>query len=36
MRKIESYGYPRDCIIEGIHKGDLNQATASYNLLALS
>lgn len=35
IRVIESFGFPRKMIIESLNKGELNQATATYNLLVL-
>jgi len=32
---IEGFGFPRSMVIEGLNKGDLNHATASYNLLVM-
>ncbi len=36
IRVVESYGYPRKMVVQSLHNGDLNQATAAYNLLVLS
>ncbi len=36
LRTLEKFGYPREAVIESLHKGDLNHAVASYNLLVLS
>ncbi len=36
VKTVETFGYPRHTIIEALNKGDLNHATASYNLLTLS
>ena len=36
LQILEGYGYPRKLVKEGLNKGDLNHATASYNLLVMS
>lgn len=36
LQVLEGIGYPRKLVKEGLNKGDLNHATASYNLLVLS
>jgi len=36
LRVLESFGYPRKLVLEGLNKGEMNHATASYNLLVLS
>ena len=33
---MDGYGYPRKLIKDGINKGELNHATATYNILALA
>jgi len=33
MQVVESYGYPRSMVIDGLNKGEINHATASYYLL---
>ena len=35
VRILENFGYPRQMVIESLNRGDLNHATASYNLLVL-
>ncbi len=35
VKVMEGFGYPRKVIIEGLQKGELNHATATYNLLVL-
>lgn len=35
IRILENFGYPRSVVIESLKKGDLNHATATYNLLVL-
>lgn len=35
IRVLENFGYPRSKVIESLNKGELNHATASYNLLVL-
>ena len=35
IRILENFGYPRQMVIESLNRGDLNHATASYNLLVL-
>lgn len=36
LQVLEGFGFPRKMVKEGINKGELNQATASYNLMVLS
>lgn len=36
LQVLEGFGFPRKIVKDGINKGELNQATASYNLLVLS
>lgn len=36
LQVLEGFGFPRKLVKDGINKGELNQATASYNLLVLS
>jgi hypothetical protein len=36
LQVMESMGFPRKIVREGLNKGDLNHATATYNLLVLS
>lgn len=36
IRVLENFGYPRSMVIDSLNKGELNHATASYNLLVLS
>ncbi len=36
VRTVESYGYPRKMTVKSLQDGELNQATAAYNLLVLS
>lgn len=33
---MEGFGYPRKLVKEGLNKGELNHATATYNLLVMS
>lgn len=35
LRTLEGFGYPKDIVIRCLHKGTLNHAIASYNLLTL-
>ena len=35
LKKLERFGYPRSMVIESLHKGDLNHAIATYNLLVM-
>jgi len=35
LRTMEKLGYPRDLVLKGLQAGDLNHATATYNLLVL-
>ena len=35
IKKMEEFGYPRKIVVEGLQKGTLNHATATYNLLVL-
>lgn len=35
IRILENFGYPRQMVIESLKRGDLNHATATYNLLVL-
>lgn len=35
IRILENFGYPRQMVIESLNRGELNHATASYNLLVL-
>ncbi len=36
LQVLEGFGIPRKLVKEGINKGELNHATASYNLLVLA
>ena len=36
LQILESLGFPRKVVKDGINKGELNHATASYNLLVLN
>ena len=36
LQIMEGMGMPRKIVREGLNKGDLNHATATYNLLVLS
>ena len=36
LQVLEGYGYSRKIVKEGLNKGDLNHATASYNLIVMS
>ena len=36
LQVLEGLGYPRRIVRDGLNKGELNHATASYNLLVLS
>jgi len=35
LKTMEGFGYPRKVVIDGLQKGELNHATATYNLLVL-
>ena len=35
LKTMEGLGYPRKVVIDGLQKGELNHATATYNLLVL-
>ncbi len=35
LRTLESFGYPREIVTRCMHKGELNHAVASYNLLTI-
>ena len=35
VKTMEGFGYPRKVVIDGLQKGELNHATATYNLLVL-
>jgi hypothetical protein len=35
LRVLENFGYSRSMVIDSLNKGELNHATASYNLLVL-
>lgn len=36
LQVLEGIGFPRKLVKDGLNKGELNHATASYNLLVLS
>ena len=36
LQVLDGLGFPRKLVREGLNKGELNHATASYNLLVLS
>jgi hypothetical protein len=36
LQVLEGLGLPRKLVREGLNKGELNHATASYNLMVLS
>lgn len=36
VKAVESFGYPRQSILNAINHGELNHATAAYNLLILN
>lgn len=36
LQVLENVGFPRKIVKDGINKGELNHATASYNLLVLA
>ena len=36
LRILESFGYPRQYVIQSINQGDLNHAIGSYNLLVMN
>ena len=35
LKIMETYGYPRELVLKGLQAGELNHATATYNLLVL-
>ena len=35
VRVLENFGYPRSMVIDSLNRGELNHATASYNLLVM-
>ncbi len=35
VKVLETFGYPRNLLLESLNKGELNHATASYNLLVM-
>lgn len=36
LQVLEGFGFQRKLVKDGLNKGELNHATASYNLLVLS
>ena len=35
LRIVEGFGYSKELVLDGLKNGDLNHATATYNLLVL-
>ncbi len=35
VKIVETYGYPKEAILNSLTKGEINHATASYNLLEI-
>jgi len=36
LKVLEGFGYPRTMVIRSLHKGELNHATTTYNLLVMA